>query len=85
LKDAGFDEKGGRTLSDANVEILASRIIGRGRKEVLLERQVSLPGAVKVAEISATLDVTRAVVVTRGVIVQGSVGKQIFFVGSDGL
>lgn len=85
MKDAGFSEKGGGTLSDANVEILASRIIGRGRKEVLLEKQVSLPEAAKVTKISATLDVTRAVVVTRGVIVQGSVEKQIFFVGPDGL
>jgi hypothetical protein len=85
LKDAGLGEKGGSALPNGMIEILANRVIGRGRKEVLLEKQVSLPEAVKVAKISATLGVTRAVVVTRGVIVQGSVEKQIFFVGSDGL
>ncbi|NLJ60684.1 MAG: DUF3794 domain-containing protein [Firmicutes bacterium] len=72
-------------MPNGMIEILANRIIGRGRKEVLLEKQVSLPEAVKVTKIAATLDVTRAVVVTRGVIVQGSVEKQIFFVGPDGL
>ncbi len=45
-------------MPNGMIEILANRIIGRGRKEVLLEKQVSLPEAVKVTKIAATLDCT---------------------------
>jgi len=60
------------------------RVIGTGAKQVLLEETKTIPG-IKIVEIIPTLTNMRSIVKDCKVIIQGTVHKQIFFIGTDEL
>jgi hypothetical protein len=60
------------------------RVVGHGSKQVLLEETKTIAG-IKIVEIIPTLTNIRSVVKDGKVIIQGTVHKQIFFIGTDGL
>ncbi|HHV63438.1 MAG TPA: DUF3794 domain-containing protein [Firmicutes bacterium] len=84
------DVKGGLDMIDINqiigqtTTIKVERVIGHGTKQVLLEETKPL-AAVKIVDIVATLRNVRSYVKTGKVIVQGTVHKQIYYIGTDDL
>lgn len=60
------------------------RVVGHGSKQVLLEETNTIPG-IKIVEIIPTLIKIRSIVKDGKVIIQGTVHKQIFYIGTDEL
>jgi hypothetical protein len=60
------------------------RVVGHGSKQVLLEETNTIPG-IKIVEIIPTLINIRSIVKDGKVIIQGTVHKQIFYIGTDEL
>lgn len=60
------------------------KVVGHGSKQVLLEETQTIAG-IKIVEIIPSLTNIRSVVKDGKVIIQGTVHKQIFYIGTDGL
>lgn len=60
------------------------KVVGHGSKQVLLEETKTIAG-IKIVEIIPTLINIRSIVKDGKVIIQGTVHKQIFYIGTDGL
>ncbi|NLS44882.1 MAG: DUF3794 domain-containing protein [Firmicutes bacterium] len=60
------------------------KVIGHGSKQVLLEETITIPG-IKIVEITPVLTNIRSIVKDSKVIIQGTVHKQIFYIGTDEL
>jgi len=71
-------------IMDQKATIKVERVIGHGTKQVLLEETKIVP-AIKIVDIVPTLTNVRSIVKDGKVIVQGTVHKQIFFIGTDDL
>lgn len=71
-------------IVDQKATIKVEKVIGHGTKQVLLEETKTVP-AIKIVEIVPTLTNVRSIVKNGKVIVQGTVHKQIFFIGTDDL
>ncbi|NPV53562.1 MAG: DUF3794 domain-containing protein [Firmicutes bacterium] len=82
--------KGGLDMIDINqivgetTTIKVERVIGHGTRQVLLEETKPLT-AIKIVDIVATLRNIRSYVKNGKVIVQGTVHKQIYYIGTDDL
>lgn len=72
------------TATPKKVLIQAERVVGHGSKQKLIEESVTIAG-LKIVEIVPTLRHIHATVKAGKVIVQGTLHKQIFFIGEDGL
>lgn len=71
-------------IVDQKATIKVERVIGHGTKQVLLEETKTVP-AIKIVEIVPVLTNVRSIVKNGKVIVQGTLHKQIFYVGTDDL
>ena len=60
------------------------KVVGHGSKQVLLEETITISG-IKIVEIIPVLTNVRSIVKDGKVIIQGTVHKQIFYIGTDGL
>ena len=60
------------------------RVVGHGSKQVLLEETNTIAG-IKIVDIIPSLTNIRSIVKDGKVIIQGTVHKQIFYIGTDGL
>ncbi len=70
--------------ADRKVKVKVERVIGEGSKQKFIE-ETKIINAVKIVEIVPTITDVKSIVKEGKVIVQGTVHKQIFFVGPDGL
>lgn len=83
-------ERGGPEMIDitqiANqvTTIKVERVVGHGTKQILLEETKVLP-AIKIVDIVASLVNVRSIVKNGKSIVQGTVHKQIYYIGTDDL
>ncbi|MBC7082872.1 MAG: hypothetical protein PWR07_833 [Bacillota bacterium] len=71
-------------IVDQKATIKVERVIGHGTKQVLLEETKTVP-AIKIVEIVPVLTNVRSIVKNGKVIVQGTLHKQIFYIGTDNL
>ncbi|MBE3599171.1 MAG: DUF3794 domain-containing protein [Limnochordaceae bacterium] len=68
----------------AGVLIKAEVVLGQGTNQIMLERDVTLSvGALKISDVLARVENLRAISLPGKVLIQGTVHKQLFFVGLD--
>lgn len=88
MEESGTGEGGTRMYftdqADEKVLIKTEQVVGHGTKQKLIEETKTIE-ATKIVDIVASLTNVRSIVKEGKVIVQGTLHKQIFYIGLDGL